>query len=254
MKKLIILGLVIMTSTLRGQDLPPSSKKFIEENLIEIENKESSLIKRETDFSEIWMHDQENIIGFIGDDFDRFFIHFDTIIQNRDNKGQYFVRGKTKVKNKENNFMGKFNILSIRDMKDKIHTEGDNRTKGIVLLHVFLHENLREGGMTTIVGVLKSYLYVENGKVKFDDLEFNVRERYNNNQFVGNWHNHETNVAKSCHWGMYRIPYCGDLDVGSAKFSPNEKYFNNGWENYYRAFILNDSRALKKEVEIWKNL
>ena len=89
------------------------------------------------------MHGQEQIIGFIGDDFDRFFIHFDTIIQNRDNKGQYFVRGKTKVKNKENNFMGKFNILSIRDMKDKIHTEGNNRTKGIVLLHVFLHENLK---------------------------------------------------------------------------------------------------------------
>lgn len=38
------------------------------------------------------------ILGFIGDDYQRFFIHLVSVIQNPTNPYQYLVYGKTKVK------------------------------------------------------------------------------------------------------------------------------------------------------------
>ena len=37
---------------------------------------------------------------------------------------------------------------------------------------------------------------------------------------------------KRCNWGDYRIPNCGDLDIGAGGFSPADKYLTNGWQNY----------------------
>ena len=32
--------------------------------------------------------------------------------------------------------------------------------------------------------------------------------------------------------------YCGDLDIGVGKFSPNEKHMKRGWQNYHDAWIM----------------
>ena len=37
-------------------------------------------------------------IGFIGNDFQRFYIHFSSIVKNSDSKYEYFITGKTMVK------------------------------------------------------------------------------------------------------------------------------------------------------------
>lgn len=34
------------------------------------------------------------------------------------------------------------------------------------------------------------------------------------------------------HWGEYRIPSCGDLDIGAGGFSPNPDYSEFGWEDW----------------------
>ena len=51
-------------------------------------------------------------IGFIGNDYQRFYIHFSSVIKNKKNPYQYDVRGKTKVKNTRHAFKGTITIYS----------------------------------------------------------------------------------------------------------------------------------------------
>lgn len=54
------------------------------------------------------------ILGFIGEDYQRFFIHFVSIIQNPTNHYEYLVYGKTKVKEAICSFQGKISVKKAR--------------------------------------------------------------------------------------------------------------------------------------------
>ncbi len=59
-----------------------------------------------------------------------------------------------------------------------------------------------------------------------------IADGFSNNQFTGSWTSYKTNASKKCNWGDYRIPECGDLDIGAGEFIVNEKYIKNGWTSY----------------------
>lgn len=90
--------------------------------------------------------------------------------------------------------------------------------------------------------------YLKDGKVVYDDIEKGISDSYYNNSCVGTWRSYRSKSEKKCNWGEYRIPGCGDLDIGAGEFSPNPKYFKYGWELYNRAYI-GQCREAKKEIE-----
>jgi hypothetical protein len=61
-----------------------------------------------------------------------------------------------------------------------------------------------------------------------------------------------------CNWGHARIPQSGNLDKGIGEFYPNEKYWDEGWEVFYKAWWVyppTDESKKARDAEIlewWK--
>ncbi len=81
---------------------------------------------------------------------------------------------------------------------------------------------------------------------------FSFGDGFKNNQFVGTWKSYKNKVVKKCHWGDYRIPDCGDLDIGVGDISINKKYVRNGWQDMGLFLKNSKTPAEVKIVEWWK--
>lgn len=193
------------------------------------------------------------ILGYIGDNYQRFFIHLVSVIQNPTNPYEYLVYGKTKVKETICSFQGTITIRQAR-----IYKSGDIPTykQGFATCDVILYEDKKQPLTGFIKGKLKSEFLIDNkGQFRYDAISF-AADGFSNNQFIGSWTSYKTNISKKCNWGDYRIPECGDLDIGAGEFSVNDKYLKNGWENFslVYSYLYNKpeaEKAGKKENEQW---
>jgi len=194
------------------------------------------------------------ILGFIGDDYQRFFIRFTSVVKSSANPYEYVVSGKTKVRDNICSFEG-----TIKIVEAKLFTEPEfpEYKQGYAICEVSLLENREESGSGFFKGNLKSrFMIDEKGTFGYDDLML-IADGFCNNQFVGTWTSYRTNSSKKCHWGDFRIPESGDLDQGVGEFIVNEKYAKNGWSNYITAYayhIQDDAlkaKAIAIEKEKW---
>lgn len=186
------------------------------------------------------------ILGFIGDDYQRFFIHFVSVIQNPTNPYEYFVYGKSKVKETICSFQG---IITMKQAKTYINGDIPTYKQGFANCDVILYEDKKQSSTGFIKGVLKSYFIIDNrGQFRYDGLSF-VADGFSNNQFIGSWTSYKTNVSKKCNWGDYRIPESGDLDIGAGEFSVNEKYVKNGWLSYMLENMAPNGAIVKPSVD-----
>jgi len=193
------------------------------------------------------------ILGFMGDDFQRFYNHFDSVIQNPTNSYEYLVFGKTKVKETIRSFQG---TITIR--QSRIHKSSDipDYQQGVATCDVLFFEDKKQNSTGFLKGRLTSNFILDNkGELRYDAIMF-VADGFANNQFVGTWTSYKTNISKKCHWGDYRIPDSGDLDIGAGEFSVADKYVKNGWENYRLATLGDPDNpksklARQKEAEQW---
>ena len=220
-----------------------------------------------TDFSDLWTTDsilaenrnlieRQEPIGFVGDDFQRFYIHFSSVIQNFEKPLEYFVYGKTKVKDKIFSFQGTITIIESKafdSIEIPIIKQGDVKGK----YEFFEDPDQKETGI--LKGNFESNFIVnEEGELKYDAI-FIVADGFNNNQFQGTWTSYKSGESKICNWGDYRIPECNwlnDCDTGAGEFKINDKYLKNGWENYRLAWgtypeTLEVIKAQQKENEKW---
>lgn len=196
------------------------------------------------------------MIGFIGTDFQRFFIHFVSMIQNPNNSYEYLVYGKTKVKETIRSFHGTI-LINQAEIYKIVDIPGYKQ--GFANCDVNLYEDNKQFSTGLIKGYLKSYFLIDTkGKFRYDAISFSA-DGFSNNQFVGNWTSYKTNISKKCNWGDYRIPECdwsNGCDIGAGEFSISDKYLKNGWENYRNAYSLDSNKpeskkAQKKENEQW---
>ena len=189
------------------------------------------------------------ILGFIGNDFQRFQIHFASIIKNPKNPYQYFASGKTKVHDVIFPFNGTVNIKQAY-----LNTKSDIQgyKQGFADCEVTLNENRRQVGAGFIKGNLESKFEINaKGQFNYDALLL-VSDSFSNNDFVGSWTSYKTNISKKCNWGDYRIPDSGDLDNGAGEFYVSEKYVKNGWESYMRERKMFDQgKPERRQVKNW---
>ncbi len=267
MKKILLISLVSISFVLNGQNLPTSSMKFIEESLSKADGEKVELSGfNKANFSKVWLKNQDAVIGYIGDNYQRIHIHLISVIKNQSADNEYFVYGKSKVKSNECDFQGKFTITHVyefnRAEREALYKEalkqGDQeaiskfgKSQGFILAEYYLFEDSEQKGSGLFKGVVKSFFYVEKEGLFFDDISLECDDKYSNNQFVGVWQSYNTGVQKTCNWGAYRIPNAGDLDIGAGEFSPNTKYLGKGWDTYYRAYNKSESEARKEEENNW---
>ena len=180
-------------------------------------------------------------LGFIDTNYQRFDIHFSSLWPGKGPGGYYEVKGKTKVKNTICAFTGYIDVLGAR-MRNK--ADFPMYKQGYVIVKITLSENKSQVGSGIIKGTGKLYFAIDlKGNFVYDGLSVQMSDGFCNNQFECTWTSYKTGKVKKCNWGDFRIPDCGDLNVGEGEFSVNEKYLQNGWIGF-------DSP--KKQVTWWK--
>ena len=208
-------------------------------------------------FAPLWtrLHDNDSVLGFIGDDYQRLRVVILSATKRPGQPGTYNVTGKSMVKDVVRSFTGTMKITHATSSRGK-DVEEDYKAErvkeaGLVFGEYNFSEDAKQSNTGTFSGVFVTYWVVDrNGRFRYDEVMTGA-DGYLNNQFAGTWTSHRSKSKKAAHWGDSRIPAAGDLDIGAGEFSPDEKYISNGWESYRDAYFKQDKRALAKERRQW---
>jgi|WetSurMetagenome_2_1015567.scaffolds.fasta_scaffold110544_2 hypothetical protein len=267
MKELIgILGIGLLF--LNNCSNTPINEQLIKTTLSQKDLNNEELITRfnHFDFSELFMKNDTQILGFIGDNYQRIQIKYLSIIKKHENPNIYYVFGRSRVKSNICSFLGEIEVKHVRKidnsenqkfikefirLKDLESVKRYSKEEYVLLALYQFFEDPKIGSSGIFKGILELNFYFENETIFYNDLDFGSSDIYSNNQCTGTWTEYGSTNSKTCNWGEFRIPHSGDLDIGSGEVSINKKYLKNGWQTYYDAFLLGDSVALKEERRKW---
>jgi len=189
------------------------------------------------------------VYGFIGDNYQRLRIRFISVIKNNNKPNEYFVYGKSMVKENICEFQG---ILTIKHAFNFKNSEYPDTRTGKVIGDYIFYENPSQKHVGIFKGVFCSNWYIDKeGNLKYDDLMDGV-DGFSNNGFVGSWTNYSGTIIKTCNWGDDRIPMSGDLDNGAGEFHPDAKYINNGWLTIKQAYGGQNNKTTEEAIKIEK--
>lgn len=189
------------------------------------------------DFSELWLQTDNNLVyGILGDDFQRIQIKLLTIERNINNPNEYFVYGKSKVKENICDFVGKITILKIQESKrehfgvDEEFKNSGIKTQGLLSAKYEFFENKLQSNSGFFTGNLETKWFLDkDDKIQYDNINIHA-DGYFNNAFVGSWKMYDSKLEKKCHWGDYRVPSIDcSFDIGAGEFNVAEKYWKKGW-------------------------
>jgi hypothetical protein len=193
-------------------------------------------------------------LGYTGENYQRFYIHYITVDKSSTNPYQYNVYGKTKVKANICSFHGTITITKAVRYKEPVIPEYKTYKEGTVTCAVVFYEDSTQPSSGIIKGKLTTDFYIDaKGKICYDAL-MAAADTYCNNQCEATWTSYKTNKSKKCNWGDYRMPDSKKLDGGAGDVSINEKYTNNGWETFVAAYSADEEkagRAQKTEEAKW---
>lgn len=189
------------------------------------------------DFSVLWTKtENEFIYGITGNNYQRFRIKFLSVIKNENNPKEYFVYGKSNLKDNTCEFQGKITILKIQrtnrtqfGVDDEFKNSGI-KTQGLIVAKYEFFENKHQKYSGLFSGELKSKYYLDkNNLIQYDNINSNS-DAYFNNSFVGMWKMYNSKIEKICNWADYRVPNINcNFDVGTGEFNVNPIYVKNGW-------------------------
>jgi len=192
-------------------------------------------------------------LGFIGEEFQRFYIHYTSISKSKTNPYEYLVVGKTKVKENICNFTGTITIVKSGIYKE----QSDPRYRqGFVECRVDFYEDSSRPFTGFIKGKLTTKFYLDEKRViQYNDLLFGA-DLFYNNQCEASWTSYASHKSKRANWGDYRIPASRELDIGDGEFIVAKSYVKNGWINYATAVSGDpDNKATEiarqKELDHW---
>jgi hypothetical protein len=212
---------------------------------------------KEIDFSDLWTQDSILIenekmiqhsqpLGYIGDNYQRFEIRFISVIKNTSNHLEYFVYGKTRVKDNICRFQGTIEITSASLYQE---SELSDAKQGFISGDYNFYEDIDQKHTGIFKGNFQTNFYIDsNGDLNYDALMW-IADGFKNNQFEGTWTDYKTNQTKKCNWGDYRIPNSGNFDIGAAEFSPSSDYHQNGWLSYVLQHMMPNSAIVNQPTK-----
>lgn len=193
------------------------------------------------------------VFGFIGDNYQRIRIKLISVIKNSERPDEYFVYGKSMVKENICEFQGTITITNVFNFKA---TDAPGIRQGKAIGQYLFYENPSQRHVGKFQGVFSTNWYIDNdGNLRYDDLA-EVADDFTNNEFIGTWTSYSGTITKVCNWGDGRIPMSGDLDDGAGEFHPADKYQSNGWVSYDQAYSggsdpITMETARKSELKEW---
>jgi len=236
--------------------LAVSSKAQISENTI---NKTSDY--KTFDFSSVFVSDEfysdnrnekynrVEPIGYFGSNYQRIFVHFTSVIQDKENPLEYFVYGKTRLKDNISVFQGKIIIDKIIEYK---RHEFPEFNRGEITGEYVFFEDTKNSGSGKFKGNFNSnWLLNQDNKVEYDGMML-AADGFSNNQFEGVWISYNSGKEYTCNWGDYRIPSSGNLDNGAGEFFPSKEYLNRGWQTYIDQYGDPNEAKTKRARELEK--
>ena len=192
-------------------------------------------------------YDRPEPLGYFGDDYYRFYIHFISVIQNKDNPYQYFVYGKTRLKKNICAFQGTITVTESKLFRD---SDAPGFKQGYIMARFDFYEDSGQKGSGKLYGTcLTNFIIDKDNKLRYDAL-MAVADGFSNNAFKGRWQAYQSKENKKCNWGDFRIPESEKLDGGAGAFMPSKEYIQNGWENYEKVMTgTSESPEAKKAFE-----
>lgn len=166
-------------------------------------------------------------LGFIGGNYQRFYIHYTSVVKDATNPYSYIVKGKTRVKNNISNFKGTITIVGAY-INPTLYLGKYNR--GQVICEIELYEDAKQPESGYFKGSMVTNWYLDGEQICYDALDA-ASDGFCNNQCIATWTNYETRQSLPCKWGDFRIPKNGALGNGTGVFNVTQKYVNNTWQN-----------------------
>lgn len=177
-------------------------------------------------------------LGFIGTNYQRFYIHYTSVRKSKEDPYRYIVTGKTRVRNNIIPFTGTITITEAVLSKvtdDPLYKEGSLDCT----IHFYEDSTLPASGF--IAGRLSTdFCLDKKGRLYYDAISIEA-DGYSNNQCTATWKSYKTATTKKCNWGDFRIPESLALDGGAGVFVVDEKYIRSGWESYVKAYGPSDA-------------
>lgn len=248
---------LLFTSSLFAQVTDAFLNRFLQTDVLNKENVSDNYLNK--DFSTLWSQTEHyKVLGMIGTNHQRIRIAFTTITKNQNTKFQYAVRGKSKVKNNICDFSGVISIDSILEVHtmhfgiDNLFEDSAIVAQGVLFATYEFKESTSQNHSGVFNGQLITKWYINaKGELKYDNIQA-MTDRYMNNAYIGTWTPYGSNQSKVCNWADYRIPNTApDFDCGAGEFSPCVKYYERGWEQYQKAWLMGDEKAKKEEQAEW---
>lgn len=193
-------------------------------------------------------------LGYIGDNYQRFYIHYSSVVKSKDNPYLYYVTGKTRVKENICNFKGTIIIQQATLYKQAEIPEFDKYKTGSLIGSINFYEDSSQGSAGYIRGKISTDFYIDQQQQIHYNALFAVADGFCNNQCEATWISYKTGRTKKCNWGDYRIPDSNELDKGDGGIVINDKYIRNGWESFKSVYSSNEKEAeeaLRIENEEW---
>jgi len=186
-------------------------------------------------------------IGYRGRDFQRFYIHYDSV--RFKGNGVYDVYGRTRYRDTIRLFSGTITLDSMRLYHEEfLPSTGEF---GSLYGHYQFDEDEFSGG-GVLTGKMKIDFAKINGRFYYDAVMLACADGYDNRQYEGVWTSRDLKRLEKCNWGDFRIPDSRVLDIGAGVFSPVEECLDRGWQLYTYGWSDNDSlQALDQADEQW---
>ena len=169
-------------------------------------------------------------LGYRGADFQRFYIHYDTVYKVSDTI--YYIEGRTRCKDEICTISGYLVVDSVVPYNDTLFSVDELimiTSYGTLYAHYTLQANHNDKYIADLVGKACFDYLIHNDTIYYDAIRFSG-DGYCNNQYTGKWIYLDTQDTLTCNWGDFRIPESDRLDGGCGCFIPDEAFYDNGWK------------------------
>lgn len=256
MRYLVIILFFASSSLVAQQD-----NKFLSNFILgdQLKEKNDNYKYQTADFSHLWKNTDNHLVkGVIGSSHQRIRIVFTSVKQDAEELWSFHVVGKSKVKSNVCDFTGQIRVDSVFEVKsmhygvDDMYRDSSIVSQGVLFATYEFNESRDQSHSGMFSGKLMTKWYTNTkGELKYDNIQ-RIADGYMNNAFIGIWTQYGAKKSKVCNWADHRIPHSAqDFDIGAGEFSPSEKYYEFGWEQYQKAWLYGDEEAKRKELAKW---
>lgn len=167
-----------------------------------------------------------HVVGFLGPEYQRFELRMTSVARASDSLPVFAFAGKTRFRDTVRAVSGLAAIAEAAVYPAK---------NGLQTGYLTARLRFTDSDSGYFEGELTTYFVQEQETFRYDALLYQ-HPTFSNNGCVGLYRRRGLPVLP-CHWGDFRVPDCGDLDVGAAQFVPNARYYPFGWERYVQAWL-----------------